>query len=86
MDNIRYSNTEATDEEVVRAARLAHAHEFIERLPKGYQTHRLSTIRDADRIMVIGEGCIQEMGNHEELMEKKGIYYQMVTSQMGEMK
>lgn len=150
MDNIRYSNTEATDEEVVRAARLAHAHEFIERLPKGYQTmvsgsmdnlsqgqrqllaiaraalcdtpilildeatssvdtktekdiqramlhlmehhtsfliaHRLSTIRDADRIMVIGEGCIQEMGNHEELMEKKGIYCQMVTSQMGEMK
>ncbi|MCR1839295.1 ABC transporter ATP-binding protein [Murimonas intestini] len=150
MDNIRYSNTVATDEEVVRAARLAHAHEFIERLPKGYQTmvsgsmdnlsqgqrqllaiaraalcdtpilildeatssvdtktekdiqramlhlmehhtsfliaHRLSTIRDADRIMVIGEGCIQEMGNHEELMEKKGIYCQMVTSQMGEMK
>ena len=38
MDNVRYSNTEATDEEVVRAARLAHAHEFIERLPKGYQT------------------------------------------------
>lgn len=38
MDNIRYSKTDASDEEVIRAARLAHANEFIERLPEGYQT------------------------------------------------
>lgn len=45
--------------------------------------HRLSTIRDADRIMVIGDGTILEMGNHDELMEQHGRYYDMVVSQIG---
>ena len=45
--------------------------------------HRLSTIRDADRIIVIGDGRIVETGTHHELMEIKGVYYEMATSQMG---
>lgn len=149
MDNIRYSQKDATDEQVIQAAKIAHAHDFIDKLPKGYQTmvsggtdnlsqgqrqllsiaravlcdspilildeatssvdtktekdiqqallnlmkdhtsfliaHRLSTIRDADRIMVIGDGQILESGNHKTLMEEKGLYYNMVISQMGEL-
>lgn len=148
MDNIRYSRPQATDEQVIEAARTACAHEFISRLPKGYHTlvsgstdtlsqgqrqllaiaravlcqapilildeatssvdtrteksiqkalvtlmkghtsfliaHRLSTIRDADRIMVIGDGKILETGTHEELMKRRGDYYRMVASQMGQ--
>ncbi len=147
MDNIRYSKPEATDEEVLEASKMAHAHEFISRLPKKYNTHitgssdnlsqgqrqliaiarailcnapilildeatssvdtktekeiqlallklmknhtsfliahRLSTIRDADKIFVIENGCIQEQGTHLQLVERKGIYYNMVISQMG---
>lgn len=147
MDNIRYSQTDATDEQVIEASKIAHAHDFITKLPKGYNTmvsgavdnlsqgqrqliaiaravlcdssilildeatssvdtktekdiqsaflklmknrtsfliaHRLSTIRDADRIMVIGNGKILESGNHKNLMNKKGLYYDMVISQMG---
>ncbi len=146
-DNIKYSKPDATREEILRAAKFAHADEFITRLPNGYDTvvtgssdhlslgqrqllaiarailsdapilildeatssvdtktekdiqkamltlmqnrtsfliaHRLSTIRDADRIMVLDGGTIPEIGTHRELMEKKGIYYEMVTSQMG---
>lgn len=147
LDNIRYSKPDATDEQVIAASKMARAHSFVEKLPKGYQTfvsasadnlsqgqrqllaiaravlcdcpilildeatssvdtktekdiqrallglmqnhtsflvaHRLSTIRDADRIFVIGEGKILESGNHEELMKLKGNYYDMVISQMG---
>lgn len=147
MDNIRYSQKNATDKQVINAAKIAHAHDFIDKLPKGYNTmmsgatdnlsqgqrqliaiaravlcdspilildeatssvdtktekdiqhallslmknrtsflvaHRLSTIRDADYIMVIGGGQILESGNHEDLMHKKGKYYKMVVSQMG---
>ena len=147
LENIRYSRPQATEAQVIDAAKLAHAHEFIEKLPLGYDTivsgstdnlsvgqrqllaiaravlcdspilildeatssvdtktekdiqrvllslmrdrtsfliaHRLSTIRDADRIMVIGDGEILECGNHRELMELKGRYYEMVISQMG---
>ncbi len=43
--------------------------------------HRLSTIRNADRIFVIDDGCIKEAGNHDELMAKKGAYYALVTAQ-----
>jgi ATP-binding cassette subfamily B protein len=43
--------------------------------------HRLSTIRDADKIMVIDDGQIIEMGNHEELINKKGKYYNMYFNQ-----
>jgi len=149
MDNIRYSQKDVTDEEVIKAAKIAHAHDFIDKLPKGYYTmvsgatdnlsqgqrqlisiaravlcdspilildeatssvdtktekdiqkalltlmknrtcfliaHRLSTIRDSDCIMVIGDGKILESGNHQNLMEKKGKYYKMVISQMGQL-
>ena len=145
-DNIRYGNLDATDDEVVKAAKLANAHGFIKRLPHGYQTeitgdgeglsqgqrqllaiaraavanpkvlildeatssidshtealiskgmdqlmegrtsfviaHRLSTIRNADVIMVMDHGEIIEPGNHESLMEKQGVYYQLYTGQL----
>ena len=145
-DNIRYGNLDATDDEVIKAAKLANAHGFIKRLPHGYQTeitgdgeglsqgqrqllaiaraavanpkvlildeatssidshtealiskgmdqlmegrtsfviaHRLSTIRNADVIMVMDHGEIIERGNHESLMEKQGVYYQLYTGQL----
>ena len=145
-DNIRYGNLDATDDEVVKAAKLANAHGFIKRLPHGYQTeitgdgeglsqgqrqllaiaraavanpkvlildeatssidshtealiskgmdqlmegrtsfviaHRLSTIRNTDVIMVMDHGEIIERGNHESLMEKQGVYYQLYTGQL----
>lgn len=138
MDNIRYGKPDATDEEVVRAARSANAHEFIMDFPDGYDTdigqrgvklsggqkqrlsiarvflknppilifdeatsaldnesekvvqqslenlakdrttfviaHRLTTIRNAGRILVLTENGIAEEGTHEELLEKKGVY------------
>ena len=143
MENIRYGNLEATDEECIKAAKLANAHDFITRLPKGYDTeltgngaslsqgqrqliaiaraavadppvmildeatssidtrteklvqdgmdalmhgrtvfviaHRLSTIMNSDCIMVLEQGRIIERGSHEELIEKKGTYYQLYT-------
>lgn len=146
MDNIRYGNLNASDEECIAAAKLANAHEFIERLPKGYDTiltangnnlsqgqrqllsiarvavanppvlildeatssidtrtealvqegmdalmkgrtvfviaHRLSTIRNSDAIMVLDHGQIIERGNHEELLKKKGTYYQLYTGSL----
>ena len=145
MENIRYGRLDATDEEVIAAAELANADQFIRRLPEGYHTeltergenlsqgqrqllsiarailadpailildeatssvdtrtemriqeallrlmegrtsfviaHRLSTIRDADRILVIRDGRIIERGNHEELLEQEGFYYELYTSQ-----
>ncbi len=147
MDNIRYSRNTATDEEVVQAAKIAHADDFITRLPQAYQTlvsgandslsegqkqliaiaravlshspilildeatsfvdtktekdiqkalvslqknrtsfliaHRLSTIKDCDTILLIKDGVVAESGNHNQLMKKRGIYYQMVIAQMG---
>lgn len=144
-DNIRYGRLDATDEEIVEAAKAVNAHEFIMKLEKGYDTevsergaglsigqrqllafartmvskpgilildeatssidthtellvqkgidillqgrtafiiaHRLSTIRKADRIFVIDQGNIMESGNHEELMNLKGAYYQLYQSQ-----
>ena len=148
MENIRYGNLEATDEECVAAAKLANADGFIRRLPDGYDTmltgdganlsqgqrqllaiaraavadppvlildeatssidtrteklvqdgmdalmygrttfviaHRLSTVRNADCIMVMDQGRIIERGTHDELMEKKGTYYRLYTGNFAE--
>ena len=145
MDNIRYGKLDASDEEVIEAAKLANADSFIRRLPNGYQTmlssdgtnlsqgqrqllaiaraaicnppvlildeatssidtrtekliekgmdrlmenrtvfviaHRLSTVRNSDAIMVLDHGQIIERGSHDELLEKKGRYYQLYTGQ-----
>ncbi|MBP5198801.1 MAG: ABC transporter ATP-binding protein [Lachnospiraceae bacterium] len=145
LENIRMGRPEATYEEVVEAAKKAHAHSFIRRLPKGYDTvigedggalsqgqkqllciarimlslppmlildeatssidtmteqkiqnafrlmmegrtsfivaHRLSTIRESDVIIVMKDGHIVEQGNHEELLQNKGFYYEMYTSE-----
>lgn len=145
MDNIRYGRLDATDDEVIEAAKTVCAHEFIMEMEQGYQTqvnergsrlsvgqrqlisfarallanpkilildeatssidtrteqalqkglenllkgrtsfviaHRLSTIRKSDRIMVINHKNIEEAGTHEELMAKKGHYYDLYTTQ-----
>ena len=144
-ENIAYGKPEATLEEVVEAAKAAHAHSFIKRLPQGYDTvigedggsisqgqkqllciarvmlclppmlildeatssidtrteiriqkafqkmmkgrtsfivaHRLSTIRDADTILVMRDGHIVEQGNHESLLQKGGFYAKLYNSQ-----
>ena len=142
-ENIRYGRLDATDEEVEAAAKLVHAHDFITRLPQGYDTpltgdgaslsqgqrqllaiaraaiadppvmildeatssidtrteaivqkgmdnlmkgrtvfviaHRLSTVRNADAIMVLDQGRIIERGGHQKLIEEKGTYYRLYT-------
>ncbi|MCA0989381.1 ABC transporter ATP-binding protein [Guptibacillus algicola] len=139
--NIKMGNPDATEEEVIAAAKAANAHEFIKDLPQGYDTpvgergvklsggqkqrvaiarvflknpailildeatsaldlesehliqealgdlakdrttfivaHRLATITHADRIVVVENGQISEIGNHSELMERKGSYHQL---------
>ena len=144
-DNIRYGKLDATDEEIIAAAKAVSAHEFIMKMEKGYDTqvnergsrlsagqrqliafarallanpkilildeatasidthterliqqgiksllkgrtsfviaHRLSTIQSADRIMVIDNGCIREMGTHEQLLKNKDLYYQLYMAQ-----
>ena len=144
-DNIRYGRLDATDGDVVNAAKVANAHSFIRRLPQGYDTvlhsdgsnlsqgqrqllaiaraaisrppvlildeatssidtrtekliekgmdalmdgrtvfviaHRLSTVRNSKAIMVLEKGEIIERGNHDELLEQKGRYYQLYTGQ-----
>ncbi|MGN0298112.1 MAG: ABC transporter ATP-binding protein [Lachnospiraceae bacterium] len=143
MENIRYGRLDATDEEVIEAAKIANADYFIHRLSDGYNTvlegdgsnlsqgqrqllniaraalskapilvldeatssvdtrtekriqeamnrimatrttlviaHRLSTIRNSNAIMVLEHGVIIERGTHEQLLEKKGRYYQLYT-------
>src|SRR5690554_896548 len=142
-ENIRYGKLDATDEEVIAAAKLANAHEIILKLPKGYDTiitddgdnlsqgqrqllsiaraaisnppvlildeatssidtytekliqdgmdklmegrtvfviaHRLSTIKNSDAIIILEDGRIIERGDHDELIEQKGVYYQLFT-------
>ena len=148
MENIRYGNLDASDEECMAAAQLANADGFIRRLPDGYNTmltgdganlsqgqrqllaiaraavadppvlildeatssidtrteklvqdgmdalmtgrttfviaHRLSTVRNSDCIMVMEQGRIIERGTHDELIEKKGKYYQLYTGNFAE--
>ena len=147
-DNILYGRPDATEEEMIRAAKLAKIHEFVETLPNGYDTqigergvklsggqkqrlsiarvflkdpailildeatsaldnttevmiqealdelckgrttlvvaHRLSTIRGADEIAVVENGCITERGTHEELMAKAGTYRDLYALQFRE--
>ncbi len=144
-ENITMGKPDATDEEVITAAKQAHAHGFIKRLPKGYDTvigesggslsqgqkqllciarvmlclppmlfldeatssidtrteiriqkafntmmkgrtsfivaHRLSTIQEADLILVMRDGHIVEQGNHEQLLKKQGFYAELYRSQ-----
>lgn len=144
LDNIRYFKKKASEDEVIEAARKAHADIFINTLPDGYLTkvsnksglsegqrqmiaiarvmllnpelvildeatsnidtrsekliteafdimmkektsiviaHRLSTIEKADAIIVMKDGGIEEIGNHQELMKKQGFYYSLYSSQ-----
>ena len=144
-DNIAMGKPDATDEEIIAAAKASHAHGFIKRLPEGYDTviaedggnlsqgqkqllciarvmlclppmlildeatssidtrteikiqnafakmmqgrtsfivaHRLSTIREADIILVMKDGSVIEQGNHDELLEKNGFYAKLYNSQ-----
>ncbi len=144
-DNIKMGAPEATDDAMIEAAKASHAHSFIKRLPKGYDTvisddggslsqgqkqllciarvmlnkppmlildeatssidtrtelkiqdafarlmqgrtsfivaHRLSTIKNADKILVMKDGNIIEQGNHAELIEKNGFYAKLYNSQ-----
>ena len=144
-ENIAYSKPDASDAEIEAAARAAHAHSFIKRLPKGYDTvigeelgglsqgqkqllciarvmlslppmlildeatssidtrteariqrafakmmrgrtsfivaHRLSTIQDADMILVMRDGHIVEQGSHQQLLDKGGFYAELYNSQ-----
>jgi len=145
MENIRYGNLKASDEDVIRAAKTAHIHHFIKTQPGGYQmelneeatnlsqgqkqlltiarailadprilildeatssvdtrtelliqramdalmqgrtsfiiAHRLSTVRDADLILVMDQGDIVEQGSHKELLAKGGFYASLYNSQ-----
>lgn len=144
-ENISYGKPDATEEEIIEAAKLTHAHSFIKRMPDGYDTvigedggnlsqgqkqllcitrvilslppmlildeatssidtrteiriqktfqkmmkgrtsfivaHRLSTIKEADVILVMKAGKIIEQGTHEELLKKGGFYYELYNSQ-----
>ncbi|KJZ70341.1 hypothetical protein HIM_10270 [Hirsutella minnesotensis 3608] len=73
-----------SEDDVVAACRAANVWDFIASLPQGTTVavaHRLSTVRDADAIAVVARGAIAELGSHDELVARRGLYYQMVLSQ-----
>ncbi len=144
-DNIRYAKPDATNAEIIQAAKMANAHDFIMNLPQGYNTivgekgyslsggerqrvaiaralihnpailildeatasldtetekliqdainnltenrttiaiaHRLSTLRGADKLLVLDHGRVAEFGTHKELLDQRGIYYKLVMAQ-----
>lgn len=146
LNNLKFAKPDATTEEIIMAAKMANAHDFICKTPDGYNTyvgehgynlsggerqriaiarailnnprllildeatsnldtesefliqkalsrlisgrttfaiaHRLSTLKDADRLVVIDGHSIAEIGSHDELIKKKGIYYSLVTAQL----
>ena len=145
LDNIRYAKPDASFEEIVNAAKTANCHDFITRMPDGYNTvvgergynlsggerqriaiarailhdpkilildeatasldtqtekqiqdaldrlikgrttiaiaHRLSTLANADRLIVLKKGRVAEIGTHTELLQSKGVYYELVMVQ-----
>ncbi|MBO5742917.1 MAG: ABC transporter ATP-binding protein [Clostridia bacterium] len=145
LNNIKYARPDASEEEVINAAKMANIHSYINKLPQKYNTvlkragaslsqgqrqlitiarailanpeilildeatssvdtrterkiqdamvnlmhqrtsliiaHRLSTIRDADKIVVMDKGRVVEIGNHDELLNKKGYYYNLYMTQ-----
>lgn len=148
MENLRYGNPNASDEEIIAASKMSYAHSFIRKMPDGYNTiisenaqnlsagqkqllciaramvldppvlildeatssidtlteirvqkafkklmkgrtsfivaHRLSTIRESDTILVMNDGNIVEQGTHDELLDKKGFYYNLYNSQFAD--
>ncbi len=148
MENLRFGNLTATDEQIIEASKLAYAHSFIRKMPQGYNTmitenggnlsagqkqllciaramvmdppmlildeatssidtlteirvqkafrklmqgrtsfvvaHRLSTIKESNVILVMNKGNIIEQGTHNELLDKKGFYYDLYNSQFSD--
>ena len=76
MENIRYGNMDASDQDGMDALMTGRTTFVI--------AHRLSTVRNADCIMVMEQGRIIERGTHDELIEKKGKYYQLYTGNFAE--
>lgn len=75
-------------DEATNSLDVINERKIVEALNKSFQNrtvvvvaHRLSTIRNADQIVVLHQGCLAEIGNHKSLMEKKGHYYSLVSSQ-----
>lgn len=86
-ENIAYAKPDASSWEIIQAARIANAHDFILNMPDGYDTrvgergHRLSTLRNADRLVVLQKGRIVESGSHEDLLRSEGVYHGLVQAQ-----